>query len=377
MSEHPKICDVLVVGAGIAGASAAAELAAGGAAVVLAEMESQPGYHTTGRSAATFVASYGNELIRAINAASRPFFDSPPAGFSEYPLLAPRGALFVAAADRAGDIEHALSDPANAGLLESLDTKAALELSPSLKPEVAALAAYEAQAADIDVNGLLQGYLRQFKSDGGRLVPRAPVTGLLRRAGTWQVETPAGAFSTPVVVNAAGAWVDDIAALAGTQPIGLVPKRRTALTIDPGLDFRRWPLTISADESWYFRPEGGDLLISPADQTPSAPCDAQPDEMDIALCIERIQSVTTMKVDRLVSKRAGLRCFVYDKSPVAGFATDVEGFFWLAGQGGYGIQTAPALAAVARGLILKSEVPHELAERGIDVAALSPARLSV
>lgn len=377
MSEHPRICDVLVVGAGIAGASAAAALAAGGASVVLAEMESQPGYHTTGRSAATFVASYGNELIRAINAASRPFFDSPTAGFSEYPLLAPRGALFVAAADRADDIENALSDPANAGLLERLDTKAALDLSPALRPEVAALAAYEAAAADIDVNAVLQGYLRQFKSDGGRLIPRAPVTGLLRRAGAWQVETPAGAFSTPVVVNAAGAWADDIAALAGTQPVGLVPKRRTALTIDPGLDLRNWPLTISADESWYFRPEGGDLLISPADQTPSAPCDSQPDEMDIALCIERIQSVTTMKVDRLVSKRAGLRCFVYDKSPVAGFATDVEGFFWLAGQGGYGIQTAPALAAFASGLILKGEVPHELTERGIDAAVLSPARLSV
>ncbi len=177
------------------------------------------------------------------------------------------------------------------------------------------------------------------------------------------------------MINAAGAWADDIAALAGTAPIGLVHKRRTALTIDPGLDIARWPLTISVDENWYFRPEGGDLLISPADETPSAPCDAQPEELDIALCIDRIQQVTTMTISRLVSKRAGLRCFVYDKSPVAGFADDVDGFFWLAGQGGYGIQTAPALAAFARGLIFNGEVPPEFEDRGLSGAALSPARL--
>jgi D-arginine dehydrogenase len=375
MNEYPRTCDILVIGAGIAGASAAAELAAGGARVVLAEMEGQPGYHTTGRSAATFVACYGNDVIRALNAASRPFFDAPPEGFSEYPLLAPRGALYVGDAAYAGEVEAALADPLNRGLLERLDTAQALAVSPALRPEAVALAAHEPDAADIDVNALLQGYLRRFKQAGGVLLPRAQVTALLRRAGAWRAETRAGAISAPLVVNAAGAWADDIAGLAGTQPIGLVPKRRTALTIDPGLDIACWPLTISADESWYFRPEGGDLLISPADETPSQPCDAQPDEMDIALCLDRIESVTTMQFRRLVSKRAGLRCFVYDKSPVAGFSDDVEGFFWLAGQGGYGIQTAPALSAFARGLILEGEVPAALAARGLDVASLSPARL--
>lgn len=377
MSNGGRNCDILVVGGGIAGASAAAALARAGACVILAEMEAQPGYHTTGRSAATFVSSYGNATVRALNAASRPFFDAPPEGFSEYPLLAPRGALFVADAAHVADLEAALNDPANAGLLQRLDPAAALARSPALNPEIVALAAYEDAAADIDVDALLQGYLRQFRDAGGWLLTNAAVTGFLRRAGIWQVDTRVGAVSTPVVVNAAGAWADDIAQLAGTATIGLVAKRRTALTFDPGLDIGNWPLTISADENWYFRPEGGDLLISPADETPSPPCDAQPDEMDIAVCIERIQQVTAMTVTRLASKRAGLRCFVYDKSPVAGYADDVDGFFWLAGQGGYGIQTAPALADLAHGLIIAGEVPKTLLAQGLDITGLSPARLRI
>jgi D-arginine dehydrogenase len=367
--------DILVVGGGIAGASAAAALADGGAKVVLVEMEPQPGYHTTGRSAATFVSSYGNAVIRSLNAASRPFFDMPPDGFCPHPLLSPRGALVVADADHVDELQASIDDPINAGQLERLDTAGALKHSPALDPDVVALAAFEAAAADIDVDALLQGYLRQFRNAGGRVVTSAGVNGLLRQAGSWQVETTVGRFSAPVIVNAGGAWADDIAGLAGTAPIGLVPKRRTALTFDPGLDISAWPLTISADENWYFRPEGGDLLISPADETPSAPCDAQPDEMDIAVCIDRIERVTRMKVKSLISKRAGLRCFVYDKTPVVGFADDVEGFFWLAGQGGYGIQTAPALAALSAGLIFNGEAPAALTAHGLIADSLSPARL--
>jgi len=238
-----------------------------------------------------------------------------------------------------------------------------------------ALAAWEPAASDIDVNALLQGYLRRFRDAGGWLRTGMRITGMLRRAGAWTVDTTAGTVSAATIVNAAGGWADEIADLAGTAAIGLVPKRRTALTIDPGRDIARWPLTISADESWYFRPEGGDLLISPADETPSPPCDAQPDEMDVAVCIDRIQQVTDLRVTRLVSKRAGLRCFVFDKSPVAGFADDVDGFFWLAGQGGYGIQTAPALAAFTKGMIIDGAPPQSLADRGLDAASLSPRRL--
>jgi len=376
MNETSRSADILVIGGGIAGASAAAEMAWAGADVILVEMEPQPGYHTTGRSAATFVSSYGNDTIRLLNALSRPFFDAPPDGFADVPLLAPRGALFVADAAHVTELKSALDDPANARLLEAVDTAGALELSPALRPEAAALGAWEADAADIDVDALLQGYLRRLRQAGGRVETRAMVKGLLRRASAWEAETAAGTFAAPIVVNTAGAWADEVAALAGTAPIGLVAKRRTALTIDPGLDFRRWPLTISADESWYFRPEGGDLLISPADETPQPPNDAQPDEMDIAVCIDRIQSKTTMTVTRLVSKRAGLRSFVFDKSPVAGFADDVDGFFWLAGQGGYGIQTAPVLAAYSAGMVLEGEPPARLLDAGLTAATLSPARLS-
>ncbi|MDD9877647.1 MAG: FAD-binding oxidoreductase [Magnetovibrio sp.] len=367
--------DVLVIGAGIAGASAASALAGAGAKVILAEMEPQPGYHTTGRSAATFVNSYGNDVIRALNAYSRPVLEGLDTAFSDHPILSPRGALFVAGVRQLDDLQAALDDPPNAGLLERLEAAEALELSPALRPETVAGAAYEPAAQDIDVNALLMGYLKRFRAAAGALVTGAEITGLLRRAGAWEAETRAGRLSAPVLVNAAGAWGDEIAYLAGARPVGLVPKRRTALTFDPGRPIADWPLTISLDETWYFRPEAGDLLVSPADETPSPPCDSQPEEIDVALCVDRIQSVTTLEISRLVSKRAGLRTFVHDKSPVAGFADDVDGFFWLVGQGGYGIQTAPAMARITAALIDGGGMPRELAERGATEAALGPGRL--
>ena len=366
--------DVLIIGGGIAGASAAASLGQSNLNVVLVDMENLFGYHTTGRSAATFVGCYGNPIIRTLSAASRPFFISPPEGFSEYPLLSPRGALFVADEQHITDLEKNIADPINFGLLERLDTAAALKLSPTVRPEAAVLASFEADAADIDVNALLQGYLKQLRNSGCQVLTRAGVTRLTHRGSTWEVETRAGMFSTPVVVNAAGAWADEIATLAGCRSIGLVPKRRTALTFDPGLEVSNWPLTISVDETWDFRPEGGDLLLSPADETPFKPCDVQPDELDVALCVDRIQRFTTMEVESLVSKRAGLRSFVFDKSPVVGFAEDADGFFWLAGQGGYGIQTAPAIAEFTAGLILQGAVPVTLTAHGITMDTLSPAR---
>ena len=369
--------DVLIIGGGIAGASAAANLAQAGVKVVLVDMENQFGYHTTGRSAATFVGCYGNPTIRALSAASRPLFNSPPDGFSEHPILTPRGALFVADEQHVGDLEKNIAGPASVGLLERLDTAAALKLSPTVRPEAAVLASFEADAADIDVNALLQGYFKQLRNSGCQVLTTAGVISLSHHGGTWEVETRAGTFSTPVVVNAAGAWADEIATLAGCTSIGLVPKRRTALTFDPGLEISNWPLTISVDETWYFRPEGGDLLLSPADETPFKPCDVQPDEMDVALCVDRIQRFTTMEVESLVSKRAGLRSFVFDKSPVVGFAEDADGFFWLAGQGGYGIQTAPAIAEFTTGLILRGEVPVTLIAHGITMDTLSPARFRV
>ncbi len=369
--------DILIIGGGIAGASVAASLSQAGINVVLVDMESQCGYHTTGRSAATFVGSYGNHDIRGLSAASRAFLSSPPEGFSTSPLLSSRGALFVADETRIEELEAHITDPFNVGLLDVLDAGDARKLCPKLNPEEIAIAAFEPGSADIDVNALLQGYLARFRSAGGKLVTKAGVTNLFRQGGTWTVDTCAGKFSTPLIINASGAWADEVGSLAGCTPIGLVPKRRTALTFDPKLETSSWPLTISVDESWYFRPEGGGLLISPADETPCEPCDVQPDEMDIAICIERIERFTSMKVDKLTSKRAGLRSFVFDKSPVVGFAYDVEGFFWLAAQGGYGIQTAPAIAELCTSLILHREVPVSLIAHGINTENLSPLRLRV
>ena len=376
MNESNLTADVIVIGAGIAGASVAYELAHRGMRVCIAEMEIHPGYHTTGRSAATFVGCYGNEVIRAISAASRPFFVNPPPGFCGHALLANRGVLYVAGEAQLDDLEAFVTEPPNVGLLERIDPLIALEMVPVLKVDAVAGAAYESDAQDIDVNALLMGYLKGVRDADGILVTGAEVQTLVRRAGAWGIETPTGTMSAPIVVNAAGAWGDEVAYLAGTRPVGLVPKRRTALTIDPGEPFTNWPLTISLDETWYFRPESGNLLISPADETPSAPCDSQPEELDIARCIDQIERVTRIKVGRLVSKRAGLRTFVCDKSPVCGYADDVDGFFWLVGQGGYGIQTAPALANIAACLVLGEGITEDLVVRGVTEESLAPARLA-
>jgi len=377
MPTVSKSADVIVIGAGIAGASAAYQLARDGAQVLIAEMEEHPGYHTTGRSAATFVGCYGNEVIRAISAASKSFLEAPPDGFTAHPILTPRGALYIAGTDQLGALDAFIGEPPNAGLLEHIDADTAIAKAPILKPEFVAGAAFEAAAQDIDVHALLSGYLNGFREAGGVLAAKAEIKSMLRRGGVWELTTTAGTISAPVVVNAAGAWGDEIAYLAGTQPVGLVPKRRTALTIDPGQTISGWPLTISIDETWYFRPEAGDLLISPADETPSLPCDAQPEEMDIAQCIDRIQRVTELQIARLVSKRAGLRTFVHDKSPVCGYAEDVADFFWLVGQGGYGIQTAPAMAHLTATLIGGGEIPAELQERGVTAQTLGPGRMGL
>ena len=377
MKEPNRMADVIVIGAGIAGVSVAYELAHRGMHVCIAEMENQPGYHTTGRSAATFVGCYGNEAIRAISAASRPFFENPPAGFCDQPLLANRGALHVAGEEQLDDLDAFIAELPNSGLLERIDPSGVLEMVPVLNANVVAGAAYERDAQDIDVNGLLMGYLRGFLDSGGVLETGARVRSLLRHAGAWALETSSGTMSAPIVVNAAGAWGDEVAHLAGAQPVGLTPKRRTALTIDPGEPYTDWPLTISLDETWYLRPEAGALLISPADETPSQPCDSQPEELDIALCIDQIERVTRIKVGRLASKRAGLRTFVQDKSPVCGYADDVDGFFWLVGQGGYGIQTAPALANIAACLVAGEDISGDLRVWGMRLESLAPGRPSL
>ncbi|MCO5145355.1 MAG: FAD-binding oxidoreductase [Aquamicrobium sp.] len=375
MSAGEGEADAIVIGAGIAGASVAAELAAG-CRVVLLEREAQPGYHTTGRSAALYSPTYGPAPIRALTRASAGFFDAPPPGFAAAPLLRPRKVLTVASAERVDALAASFRELSARADVEMLSGEAARAMMPLLRPEHSAAAMMENDGADIDVHALHHGYLRRMKEKGGRLVAPAGVRALARERDGWRVETQGGVWRAPVVVNAAGAWADEVAALAGVAEIGLTPKRRTAMMIDgPGgrVD-DGWPMVVDVDEAFYLKPDAGRLLVSPADETPSPPCDAQPEEIDVAICIDRIEHAFEIEVKRVLNKWAGLRSFVADKAPVVGFAPGAGGFFWLAGQGGYGIQSAPAVSRLAAALVLGRPVPDDIAAEGLDLASVSPAR---
>lgn len=372
----PETADLIVVGAGMAGAAAAAHLAAD-RRVVLLERESQPGYHSTGRSAALFTETYGNRAIRILTGAGRAFYEAWADGFTEHPILKPRGALMFAMPGQERDLDAAWEDLSSLDpRVRRLDAAEARAMVPVLRPSHVIGAVYEPDAMDIDVHELHQGYLRRLRQRGGRVVTDAEVRALARDGNAWTATTTAGAFAAPIVVNAAGAWCDGVAGLAGLPPVGLVPKRRTALTIAPpaAIDTSRWPMTLDIAESFYFKPDAGRLLVSPADETPVEPCDVQPDELDVAIAIDRLMQATTIEVTRVERKWAGLRSFVRDKTTVCGFDPLAEGFFWLAGQGGYGIQTAEGMARCAASLIDGGGLPADIAVKGLDPAVLSPAR---
>lgn len=370
-------CDFLIIGGGIAGASAAYELSAHGR-VVLVERESTPGYHTTGRSAAMFLENYGEPTVRRLALASRAFFDDPPEGFTEHPILNRRGVLFIARADQRDGIAAALAVKRNSpDALVGIDPGRARELVPALDPGYVAVAALEADACDIDVHALHGGYLRGLKARGGQVLTDAGVTALDHGDGAWRAATSAGDVAAPVVVNAAGAWADEIAALAGVAPVGLVPKRRTAITFDPPAEFDTagWPLTVDIDEQFYFKPEAGRVLASRADETPMPPCDVQPDEIDVAVTVDRIERATSFRIRRLTHRWAGLRSFAADHVPVIGFDPAATGFFWLAGQGGIGIMTSPAIARLAAALAIGDETPADIRDFGVNASDLGPSRL--
>lgn len=367
--------DVIVIGGGIAGASSAAALAES-RRVLLLERESQPGYHTTGRSAALFTPFYGNAAVRALNHAGGRWYVSPPEGFAEVPLLGPRGGLYVGRAEDRHLIEREVDDARRSGAkAELLDGAGARAFVPSLRPEWVAHAWYDEDAADMDVGAILQGFLRQLRHRGGIIRTDAEALALRRGGEGWTVSTGRGEVTAPVLVDAGGAWADAVAGLAGLAPLGIEPKRRTAIIIDApqGQDVRGWPATADVRETWYFKPEAGKLMCSPADETPSDPCDAQPEELDIAICVDHVQQAVDIDIRRIEHSWAGLRCFAPDRTPVVGFDPRTEGFFWLAGQGGYGIMTAPALAAIAAHLIAGTALPAWMGEH--DLAALAPHRL--
>jgi D-arginine dehydrogenase len=366
--EHVKT-DVAIIGAGIAGAGVAAALGPG-PDITLIEREARPGYHSTGRSAAIFIQNYGNAVIRALSRASAPLFTNADPEFHPTPLLKKRGILFVT--DESGLAEHNALVGAADGL-EPIEPEAATEMVPLLKREWARAAAFEPNAMDIDVAALHQGWLRKARMAGVKLLTDAPVMAASRSDGKWLIETPGTRIEARAVIDAAGAWADEIAAIFGVRPVGLTPMRRSmaVLPAPAGFTIGKWPLVSETADRWYFKPDAGRLLVSPAEEDPVTPQDAAVDDMVLAEGLDRYEHAVTAPVTRVERSWAGLRTFAPDRSPVVGFDPEAEGFFWLAGQGGYGIQTSPALSALAADLFLRRSPDPQL---GKVVEALSPAR---
>ncbi len=359
----------------MAGASLAAELSPQRKVVVL-EVEEQAGRHATGRSAAMFFESYGNPTVRALTKASRAFLEHPTEGFCDIPLMSPRAALIVAGSEGLARLEASYGGSSAPPTMHRISREAALSLVPILRPEWLAGACIDGSGCDMEVAAIHQGFLRVARRAGAQVVLGAAELALAHSRGVWTVRCRAGEFSAPVLVNATGAWADAVARQAGAGTVGLQPNRRTAMTIPAPAahDSRHWPMVIDVDETVYFKPDAGQMLLSPANEDPMPPCDVAPEEMDIAIAVDRFETLTTERVKRINHRWAGLRSFVADRSPVAGYDTQAEGFFWLAGQGGYGIQMAPALARTAAALLMGRPLPVDVAALGVNGEDLLPGR---
>jgi D-arginine dehydrogenase len=370
----PRTSDILIIGGGIAGLSAAAELS-DHAQVSVLEAEDQVGFHSSGRSATMLHYALGDRLVRALTLASRSFFDSPPDGFSEVPLGRQTPVLVFAREDERAELDALEADISLFVQLERLDERGIAELCPLLKVGEggARHGIADRDGIRIDQHALLQGFLRQTRRKGGVLHATSRAATIERGSGVWTATTEMGeVHSAPVLINAAGAWADTIAAMAGVEPIGLAPKRRTIITFDApaDTDTAGLPFTKTVGDELYFGGEGGRIFASPMDEIPSEPTDAQPDDYEVALAAFRMEERTALKVERIHSKWAGLRSFTPDRRPAVGFAGDAEGFFWLAGQGGFGLQTSPAMAAAVASLIVGKEWPTA----DVSAAELSPNR---
>ncbi|MEW2014446.1 FAD-binding oxidoreductase [Rhodococcus sp. NPDC076796] len=374
--REPNFTDVIVIGGGIGGVSLGYELASD-RRVALLERESTLAFHTTGRSAALFLETYGNSTIRALTTASRAFLVDPPEHFRSE-LLAPRPLLQFAATGRGDALEALYADVSrltpDAQLVSPADART---LFPPLRPELIDCALYEPHSMEVDVHALHQGFVRGLRDRGGRVHTGAGVTQLSRVDGLWHVHTTDGSVHTaPLVVDAAGAWADVVGEMAGADPIGLVPMRRSVFMVaaPDDLDTANLATLSDMDEKFYIKPEGAQLLCSPADETPTEPSDARPDELEIARAFDDIAEATTLTGRHLRSSWAGLRSFVPDRTPVVGFDRKVEGFFWCAGQGGYGIQTCAALARVGATIVRGEPLPQDVAARGLLADDLAPQR---
>jgi len=325
-----------------------------------------------------FAPSYGGREIRALTRASKSFFINPPAGFTDSALLSPRGCLYIARSDQHEQLAGLINGIRNSGgNIEPISLDQAFNSVPLLRKDYLAAAALDPEAMDIDVNTAHQAFMRGARANGAGIITNHRLCSAQRVQGQWWIELDGQQIiRAPVLINAAGAWADQVAVAVGAASIGLQPLRRTALLIDPpsGVDVRAWPTVIDAEEAFYFKPDAGRLLLSPADETPTSPGDAQPEDLDVAIAVDRVEKALELEIKRVTHTWAGLRTFSPDRVPVLGYDTDVAGFFWCAGQGGYGIQTSPAMARAAASLAKREPLPADISAEGLQARDLTPAR---
>jgi len=372
--------DFLIVGGGVAGLSAASRLARHGKAIVL-EAEDALGYHSSGRSVSFSHYGIGNSAVRGLTAWSRPFFEEPPEGFSPVPLARTVPSLYFATEGAIPALEALEAEMVRfTDRTRRVDSAAMAELCPALRtgPGGAVAGLLDPTGLKLDADALLQSFARAVRAGDGEVLNGRRIAAIERLGEGWLVRSEdGGQWAAPVLIDSAGAWADRIAALAGVRPIGLRPMRRTIIVVDPpaGTDMSAWPFTHSAAGDFYMLPEAGQLLVSPVDEVADDPCDAAPDDYDVALAADRLEHYTHVPVARIAHRWAGLRSFVADRTPTAGFDPEAPGFFWLAGQGGYGLQTAPAMAAIAEALATGAPWPEGMEELGVKADVIRPDRL--
>lgn len=372
--------DFIIIGAGIAGASVAYELSKFGKVIVL-ERESQPGYHTTGRSAAVLETTYGqgDPAIYALTKTSSIFLENPPSGFTDAELLNWRGELYIAPKDDRDKVieryEKLIKMTDDVKLVNREEIR---KLVPIINDNYSDLGLYlENELADIDVHALHEGYIKGAKSRGTEFINKAEVLKISKTNEMWSIETNVGSFSAPIIVNAAGSWVDEIAKMANVKEIGIRPQRRTMVVVDApdGInDIDNWPMVVELVDTFYFKTDAGKIIISPCDKTLSEPCDAQPEEIDVAYAAHYFQECTDIEIRKVEQKWAGLRNGTKDKYPALGFAPDADGFFWFAGQEGIGIMTSPAMSRIAASIIMGEEIPKDIRDVGIDLSLIDVKR---